>query len=298
MTRVDLCVCTFQRPELAGALASLARQDWPKGHAGRIIVIDNDDTPSAEALVARFAETAPLPVLYLHRPGRNIALARNAALEASDADLLAFLDDDEVAAPDWIGQLIAALPGHDAVLGPVRAVYAPNAPAWMQAGGVHDTRPVWVRGEILTGYTCNVLIDRLSPHVAGLRFDVSLGRSGGEDSQFFTALHRRGGRIAFAPEAWVSEAVPEDRARLGWLLKRRWRMGLTHARGLGRGKAALALGKAAICGAGAVLTALWPLKRNMYLMRATLHLGVVWGALGGAAPVLYGQSTRAKPHDA
>jgi hypothetical protein len=53
--------------------------------------------------------------------------------------------------------------GAEVVLGPVDPVYPEDAPDWMRATSVHATRPVHVRGEIRTGYTCNVLIDRHRP---------------------------------------------------------------------------------------------------------------------------------------
>ncbi len=299
MTRtVDICVCTFRRPSLADTLRSLAALDWPPKTTGRVVVIDNDAVPSAKAVVAEFACTSAMTVQYLHRSGGNISLARNAALDAAEADFLAFLDDDEIASRGWIAALLSrqAATSADAVLGPVRPVYGPGAPRWMVRAEPHATRPVWKGGAIRTGYTCNVLIDRRSPRLAGLRFDAALGRSGGEDSSFFTALHRRGGQIAYAPEAWVSEAVPPDRARLDWLVRRRWRMGVTHLAGRLEGApaptraaaACIAAAKAAACAAGMVATAPAAHLRNRWLVRGALHCGAVWGALGGRPPVLYG----------
>jgi hypothetical protein len=63
-----------------------------------------------------------------------------------------------------------------------------------------------------------------------LRFDLALGRSGGEDTDFFARLHQAGGSIEYAPEAWVEEPVPQARARFEWLARRRFRMGQTHGR--------------------------------------------------------------------
>jgi succinoglycan biosynthesis protein ExoM len=71
------------------------------------------------------------------------------------------------------------------VLGPVDPVYPEDAPGLDAGDSVHATRPVFVQGEIRTGYTCNVLIDRARPEIRALRFDPALGRSGGEDSDYF-----------------------------------------------------------------------------------------------------------------
>ncbi|MGP3696218.1 glycosyltransferase [Rhodobacter sp. NSM] len=307
-TRIAIGICTFRRPGIAATLASVGALRWPEGFNGTVIVADNDETPSARGTVESAAKGLPLPVCYLHAPARNISVARNAILEAAlvrQIDRLAFIDDDEMVEPAWIAEMIGALSrtGADAVLGPVRAEHGADAPAWMREGAVHDTRPTFLPdGSIKSGYTCNVLMDLSTPALEGLRFDPVRGRSGGEDTAFFEAMLRRGGRLAFAPDALVREMVPADRARLGWLLRRRYRMGQTHASLIaGRTAAtrarqgAAALAKAAAC-AGMAATALHiPLRRNNALLRGALHVGTL-SALFGARPIaIYGDTTRLPP---
>lgn len=304
MTRIAIGVCTFRRPGLADTLDSLSALDWPEGLSGVILVADNDDTPSAKALVESYAATAPLPVHYVHAPARNISIARNAVLDAAaerGVGALAFLDDDETVAPNWIAALWAARQetAAEAVLGPVRAHHAPDAPAWMREGAIHDTRPVFLPGgAIKSGYTCNVLLDLSAPAVSGLRFDPSRGVSGGEDTAFFETVLRRGGRLGYAAEAWATEVVPASRARLSWLLKRRFRMGQTHGSLIGEGAgyaqrlklAVVALAKAAFCGFSALTRLFNPLLRNTSLLRGALHVGTMAALLGARSISIYGQT--------
>jgi succinoglycan biosynthesis protein ExoM len=127
-----------------------------------------------------------------------------------------------------------------------------------------------------------------SPVVAGRRFALSLGQSGGEDTHFFTALTDAGGRIEFAPDAVIEELVPEKRASFSWLAKRRFRSGQTHGRilaaknsGLGRLKqTGLAMLKLGYCLAVTVATIASPVTRVRYALRAALHAGAVTGTLG------------------
>ena len=166
----------------------------------------------------------------------------------------------------------------------------------MRRGDFHSTRPVWVGGEITTGYTCNALLRMAAASVRQRRFAPALGTSGGEDTDFFTHLHRCGGRIAFSPEAWIEEPVPAARARLAWLARRRFRSGQTHGRLLKerdgpRGTArnlALAFAKAGFCAAMAV--ALAPSRRRSaaYALRAVMHAGAVGGLAGFAEIRQYG----------
>jgi succinoglycan biosynthesis protein ExoM len=290
LVHVDIGICTFRRPELAETLASLFRLDLPDDVRIRLIIADNDAQPSAFDLVEGLRAQSPFELVYVHCPMSNISIARNACLAASDGDYLAFIDDDETAKPDWLATLLqtATATMADAVLGPVRAIYGDGAPAWMRKGDFHSTRPVWIGGEIRTGYTCNVLLDMRSPHIRGRRFALALGQSGGEDTHFFTQVTDAGGRIAFAETALLEEPVPATRASLGWLVKRRFRSGQTHGRIIaarhslaGRVKhLGLAMLKAGFCCMASLGTSLSPITRNRYLLRTVLHAGAVSGMLG------------------
>ena len=295
---IDICVCTFKRRELAATLRSLAAMDLPTGYRIGIVVADNDEVPSAQPLVSELAQELSLPIRYVHCPARNISLARNACLDASAAAFVAFIDDDEKATGSWLKRLVetAEATSADVVLGPVKARYGAGAPGWMQVGDFHSTYPVFVQGEIRTGYTCNALLRMASPSIAGRRFSLERGQSGGEDTEFFDQVHGAGGRIAYAPEAWVEEPVPSARASFGWLAKRRFRVGQTHGRllaskrsGVGRaGELARASAKAGYCFAAAGFTAFQPVSRNRSFLRGVMHAGVLSGLIGARELRLYG----------
>lgn len=287
---VDVGICTFRRPELEATLLSLFRQVVPAGVRVNLIVADNDAEPTAQALVEALKPRSPFPITYVHCPKSNISIARNACLSASKGDFLAFIDDDEIAPAQWLDELLAtaSATNADAVLGPVKAIYGEGAPIWMKDGDFHSTLPVWVGSQILTGYTCNVLLDMRSPHVRGRRFELSLGQSGGEDTHFFTQVTDAGGHIAFSQKAELTEPVPRKRESFGWLLKRRFRSGQTHGRILGEKHSGLArltqfglaAMKAGFCAGAALLFYLSPVKRRAYQLRTALHFGVLSGLLG------------------
>ena len=104
--------------------ASLMEQ---MGHEVRIV--DNDASGSAKSTVEQFSDLAPR---YAIEPERNIALARNRALEFGPADFVAFIDDDEAARPGWLTELCERIrqTGADAVFGPVHACFPAGAPQW------------------------------------------------------------------------------------------------------------------------------------------------------------------------
>lgn len=292
MARIDICICTFRRPFLVETLRSVARLD--RGvHELRVIVADNDEVPSARERVEALGKEMGMKMHYVHAPAANICVARNACLEAADGDFIAFVDDDEVVSQGWLSALLekAQASGAAAVLGPVRAIYGPDAPEWMVEGDFHSTSPVFTGGEIRTGYTCNVLIRWVAPFRA-LRFNTALGRSGGEDTDFFYRLTGLGGRIDYAPAAVVEEPVPAARASMEWLVKRRLRFGQTHGMLLGGTplkSLPVVMAKISYCCVMAALTVFSPVSRRRNWLRAVLHMGVAGGILGLAQAEHYGQ---------
>jgi succinoglycan biosynthesis protein ExoM len=284
---IDVAVCTYQRPSLEATLRSLAAQALSPATRMRVIVADNDEAPSAQALVVRVMSELKLDYVYVHAPARNISVARNACLAAARAPLLAFIDDDEEACPTWLQNLMLRLDDSnaDVVFGSVRAIYLEDAPNWVREADLHSIRPVCRPGRgIETGYTCNVLLVR--ERLGDLEFDPELGRSGGEDTIFFHQLSSRGAKLEFAPTALVTEIVRPPRARLRWLLKRSFRTGQTHARILrarGSGRlqdAVMSVAKIAFCAGVAGLNAFSPARRSRALVRGALHCGVLGSIVG------------------
>ena len=289
-TSVDIGICTYRRPAIAATLLSLFEMDVPSDVHVRLIVADNDAEPSAKATIDRLRESSPFDITYVHCPKSNISIARNACLSECTAQYLAFIDDDETAPRNWLSELLETARATDAeaVLGPVTAIYGDGAPEWMRKGDFHSTVPVWVDGEIVTGYTCNTLLKMDAPAIKGRRFALSLGQSGGEDTHFFSHAHEAGGKIVFAEKAILSEPVPDNRASFMWLAKRRFRSGQTHGRVLADKKPGLrrvvqvakAASKIIYCGTFALLTGFDAVRRNRYLLRGALHLGSASGAFG------------------
>lgn len=292
---IDVCICTYRRPAIINVLAAVAAQDIRHSIAMRVIVADNAPDSKGRESICTIAERLRLDLVYVHAPEKNISIARNACLAAAQADWLAFVDDDEIPSPEWLRELTAeAQRGNwDAVLGPVQAIYPELSSPWLSDCDLHSTQPVWVRGRIETGYTGNVLLRRSLIERAGLAFQTELGRSGGEDMDFFYRLGDAGGRIGYARAALVHEPVPLERANLGYLLRRNFRQGQTHARRLRRSSRLqpsvlylpLAMAKALLLGLAACRPA--TAARNRYLARAALHCGVVARLAGISEIKLY-----------
>ncbi len=291
---IDVVVCTFRRPHVVETLGSLDAQDLPPGTDMRILVVDNDTVPVAGPAILEKARHMRFPVIYRHAPASNISLARNAGLDASDASLVAFTDDDCLADRRWLASLLAALEasGAAAVFGPSRAVYDATAPEWMREQDHHSNLPVRRGGEVWTGHTCNALLRWAGTPWEHERFDLARGRSGGEDTEFFFRLHRFGARFEIAEDAVVYEPVTKERQNLAWLRRRKFRMGQSHASSAEGVAARAALAatagtKAAYCHLRAAVLADAG-ARAFWQLRGALHAGVVAGCLSRRSLTIYG----------
>lgn len=102
---VSVIILTYNRlPLLQACLTSLHRQTFQDFE---IIVVNNDSDPAKPCKTREFLATQP-DVLVVNLPTNvGIATARNLGIQAANADLLAFIDDDCTAAPDWLETLLS-----------------------------------------------------------------------------------------------------------------------------------------------------------------------------------------------
>lgn len=303
--KIDLCICTYRRNHIIDTLRSVEALDINTLWRIRIIIADNDETPVARQSIESALKTTGLDYLYIHAPAANISIARNACLDAANNSLVAFIDDDEIVSPQWLNEMIKTLQNlnADAVMGPVNAVYSSTAPQWMKNGDFHSTLPVFSGDRVTTGGSGNVLMRTDRPAILGRRFRVDLGKSGGEDSEFFSAINRAGGHIAFAEKAIITEEVTENRATMSWLMQRRLRYGQTHGLLLlSSGTSGftahlkliiLASTKALFSLSMAVIMILKPDRMRFWLLRCALHTGVIVHLLGGRTLEIYGKENQA-----
>ncbi len=243
---IAVCIATFRRPEMLDALlASLARLEVPRDHVLELRVVDNDPDRGAKPIVDAWAGSLPGRLRYEVEPVRGISSARNHALDMGPADLVATIDDDEVASPRWLVELVATLDrtGADAVFGPVHGIPFEGMPRWMIRGGFFDKR-VGREGRAL-GWnetrTSNALVRGAWFFARGLRYAESYGRTGGEDTELFARMALAGARFRASARAVVEERVPAGRATFAWLWRSSWSKTLRHHRVLeshaGRGRA-------------------------------------------------------------
>ena len=220
---VSIIIPTFRRPQRAveAARSALAQT------AGdfEIILVDNDPEGAALAPLRALADPR---ITVIHEPRAGVANARNAGLRAARADLIAFLDDDEIAPQGWLSELLRVQSAckADVVFGPVRTRLASpprDHDAYFNAFFARD--PGHAEGIINVFYGCGCSLIRRSALPSPQPFSPERNEIGGEDDLLFQGLEAEGAVFAWAPNAWVWETPEPSRVTLTYTLRRAFAYG-------------------------------------------------------------------------
>ncbi|MEJ6021299.1 glycosyltransferase [Ramlibacter sp. PS4R-6] len=219
MSPFTVVICTRDRPaELERCLASVVELDYPDFH---ILVVDSCPRHyPAEGLARRFGAS------YLHEPVPGVSRARNRGVRASATELVALIDDEAVARPDWLRMLAPEFDDLDVAVvagrikdfeastpeeklcvalgsndcGPHRRVVDSTSPQWFERacfGGIGNGANLAVRRSVFEDWPgfCECL-------GAGTRIP------GAEEHYAFFELIERGWRAIYSPAAIVSHPFP------------------------------------------------------------------------------------------
>ena len=289
---IGVCICTFKRASLLKPLLlGMDRQKLDGGFTFSVHVVDNDARGTAESVVAESRRRSRVAVSYDVEPIQNIAMARNRAVAASRGNFIAFMDDDEFPADDWLARLYAACREYraDGALGPVKPHYTPETPSWLRKSRLCE-RPSHPTGTVLNFLqtrTGNVLFRRGILEGVAEPFPPAMGREGGEDIDFFRRMIARGHKFVWCEEAPVFEHILAERCKPAYYLDKYLRIGGltgetmrtsygTRLRGIARsGFMTVLFG--AIAAGGAVLG---PHAVMRSLVKGAYHAGVLAGCIG------------------
>jgi GT2 family glycosyltransferase len=215
--RTAVIVPTRRRPAyLDVALASIAPQAAAEG--AEVLVVDDGPDAATRDVAARHGARA-----LAHETTRGLNAARNTAIDATDAELLVFVDDDVAVRPGWLRALraaAAALPDEAGVLaGPIHARFED-----------HRLRLCGREGPPITflelgpddrdadhAWGANMTLRRSALARAG-RFDERLGLYG-DEQEWQARFKAAGGRIRYVAAAAVDHRRAGDDARLGALCR-------------------------------------------------------------------------------
>lgn len=236
--QISAIICTHNRDAYLGAaIDSLLHQDVA---AFEIIVVDNASTDRTRALIETFTDPR---LQYVYEPRLGLSIARNTGAVRAQGSILAYLDDDAVASPQWLRVLAAAYTENEKLAiagGKVTLRWAEGTapPVWLSPGlaanlGLYDLgdAAVLIDRPGLTPRGLNYSIRRTFLDAVG-GFNVNLGRVGknllsNEELHMTELALQQGWQVVYLPDALVAHHVAPERLHRSWFLKRGWWQGVS-----------------------------------------------------------------------
>jgi glycosyltransferase involved in cell wall biosynthesis len=234
---VVVCTSSHERAPLVRAcIDSLLSGSRPPDE---LFVVVNHNRP----LCSKLAKSLPAEVRLLDCARQGLSEARNAGIIAASSDVVAFVDDDATADPDWLLQIVGAFAQDELLLG----VGGPVIPAWGADRRWMPNELLWIVGCTYSGHRedagpirnpvgCNMAFRRRELIALG-SFATSFGKRGNalqtcDETELGLRVERvhGPGRIRYVPEARVEHFVPETRISWRLLVRRSLSEGLAKGR--------------------------------------------------------------------
>jgi len=232
--KLTAAICTNRGPDaVEDVLGPLAEQASAQADAEALLITSGVDAGTHAAHV----EAAGRLGARIAPAGPSLSLARNRALqEAGDSEIVAFIDDDAVPDPQWLGNLIArwrdARPEVACIGGAIDPAWAQTPPTWVSPRidvtfSLLDLGPGVVELDPerdLEAYGANVSFRTVALREVG-GFDPTYGPWGGlplygDESIVQRRLARNGCVLLYAGDVRVAHQVSADRLRLRGLWRR------------------------------------------------------------------------------
>lgn len=222
---LSIVICTFNRSSwLRKCLDSLLPQC--QHHSVEVLVVDNNSTDDTSTVVREFSGKS-LNIKYVFEAAQGLSRARNRGTNEALGRIVAYIDDDARAHPDWVRTIILffeATPDASGVGGPYYAFSSVTIPPWFPkeygSRSLGDRTRKLEGGEWLSGtnmaFTKSALVG-----VGG--FDQSIGMSGakvsyGEETNLVMRIRKRGMQIYYCADMRVDHAILPYKLKLSWLL--------------------------------------------------------------------------------
>ena len=233
---VVICAYTEQRwDDVLAAVRSVQAQSLPPLEV--LLVVDHNP-----ALLARLADELPEVRVVANQEQRGLSGGKNTGVALSKGDVVAFLDDDAVAEPDWLRAMVAgyARPEVIGVGGTTLPLWETGRPAWF------PPEFDWVVGCTFVGREPGPVRNLLGGNASFRRevFDVAggfptdIGRTaavsrplGCEETEFCirVAQNMPGTVFLYEPGAVIWHRAPAARERFSYFRSRCYAEGLSKA---------------------------------------------------------------------
>jgi glycosyltransferase involved in cell wall biosynthesis len=184
------------------------------------IVVVDDGAPDDTAAVVR---ARPSVRYVTHGERRSLNAARNTGLQESQAELIAFVDDDVLVPPGWLDALVDGARRHpeaEAFGGPIRARFEGRTPR----GCGREEPPITTLDlgtedcEATQAWGANFAVHRTAVERIG-PFDERIVRPHGDEEEWLERLREAEGKIVYLSDAGLDHRRTAEDARLGPLAR-------------------------------------------------------------------------------
>ena len=226
---ISIVIPTLYRPKgLETAFRSAACQNVT-GFNIEIIVADNSPDASAKNQANELFKNTDTKAKYISVPLPGVANVRNAALNVSEGQFIAFLDDDQEATQNWLSSMMNQIDKDNSyavfsrIEGRSALPHKNFLPKLAFFSRRHDNKPSGLSKKF---YGCGGSLINLSLIASELMyFDPARNQTGGEDDAFFSAIQQSGGFFSWSKEALVYEDVPPHRMSKRYICQRSFAFG-------------------------------------------------------------------------
>jgi glycosyltransferase involved in cell wall biosynthesis len=228
----SVAICTYNRSDyLRKTLSALNSIELDNDDDFEIIIVDNNSVDDTRSIAVEFIKTSNLPSKYIFEEKQGLSYARNSAINSSDAEVLAFLDDDAIPQKDWLKELLRVYKEYPAacVGGRINLAWEAPQPLWFSDKLYYflsylnygdTTVELTSRKDVPFG--ANISFTKNILEVVG-GFNPALGRKGAllfdaEEVELCHRIRTSGGKIWYTPKAMVCHAVPISRMQKKYFL--------------------------------------------------------------------------------
>jgi glycosyltransferase involved in cell wall biosynthesis len=229
---VSVVLCTYA-PDAYDHFTEAADSVLAQTHDDVELVVVVDGTEAVfERARADYGDREDV-IVHCNDENRGLLESRNRGAELADGDVVAFIDDDAVAEPDWIRKLRDAYENHGAIAagGRMTAEWVAGKPTFLPEEfywlvGVTHRGFADGEGEVRNTFGSNISFRRevfldlggFDPEIGGRQGDANL--QGGETELCARMRAEYGNGVYYVPDAEVAHKVFAYRTRPGWLFDR------------------------------------------------------------------------------